>query len=62
MKKLCGDIFRGPPEVDEAVCQRKMGHKGKHYDEWTQNGAARWEDGLLVDKRAKVVVTWKVVE
>lgn len=64
MKRLCEDTFRGPPEIDGAVCQKKKGHKKrKHRDEWWQNNITTMDDdGRLVEKRAKIVVEWTEVE
>lgn len=51
-KKLCEDEFYGQPELNEAVCARKKGHKPPHRERWEQSNSAG-------TKRATVVVEWE---
>jgi hypothetical protein len=55
MKEECGDVFHGPPDLDEAICERKKGHKGHHRGQWKQSD-------LWGTKRAVVTVEWVDVE
>jgi hypothetical protein len=55
MKRLCGDVFHGPPDVDEAECDRKRKHTGRHRGTWEQSDFSG-------TKRATVTVEWEDVD
>jgi hypothetical protein len=55
MKRPCGDVFHGPPDVDEAECDRKRKHKGRHRGTWEQSDFSG-------TKRATVTVEWEDVD